>query len=122
MLTKTRPPEMLLRLWVLCLLTTVCPSALRASEEALPPPQEKMTPINAWTAVGEMTPGINIGNTLENTVRWETGWGNPPITREYVQSLARLGFKTVRLPVAWDTYSDDGRITQQQFKRVADGV
>ena len=57
-----------------------------------------------------MTPGINIGNTLENTTTWETGWGNPPITKEYVQSLAQLGFKTVRLPVAWDTYADDGRI------------
>ena len=70
---------------------------------ATPPPLEKMTPINAKDAVAQMTPGINIGNTLENTSRWETGWGNPPITKEYVQHLARLGFKSVRLPVAWDT-------------------
>jgi endoglucanase len=69
-----------------------------------------------------MTPGINIGNTLDNTAHWETGWGSPPITREYVQSLARLGFHTVRLPVAWDTYADDGRITPQQFQRVAEVV
>jgi hypothetical protein len=62
-----------------------------------------------------MTPGINIGNTLENTAAWETGWGNRPLRRKYVQSLARLGFKTVRLPVAWDTYADNGRITPQQF-------
>jgi endoglucanase len=45
-----------------------------------------------------MSPGINIGNTLENITHWETGWGNPPITEEYVRSLAALGFKTVRLP------------------------
>jgi endoglucanase len=69
-----------------------------------------------------MTPGINIGNTLENTAHWETGWGNPPITKEYVRALARLGFRTVRLPVAWDTYADNGRITAQQFQRVAEVV
>src|SRR5678809_590438 len=73
---------------------------LAARASAHPPALEKMTPIDAWTAVGQMTPGINIGNTLENTAEWETGWGNPPITREYVQSLARLGFKTVR-PVSY---------------------
>jgi endoglucanase len=93
-----------------------------ASSEAVPPAQEKMTPIDAWGAVAQMTPGINIGNTLESTSGWETGWGNPPITKEYVQSLARLGFKTVRLPVAWDTYADNGRITSKQFARVAEVV
>jgi endoglucanase len=96
--------------------------ALAASEAAVPPAQEKMTPIGAWDAVADMTPGINIGNTLENTARWETGWGNPPITKEHVQSLARLGFRSVRLPVAWDTYADNGRITQQQFQRVGEVV
>lgn len=66
--------------------------------------------------------GINIGNTLENTERWETGWGNPPITRELIESIARLGFKTVRLPVAWDTYAVDGRIQADKFARVAQVV
>lgn len=90
---------------------------------ALPPlPAEPFTPLSARAAVAAMTPGINIGNTLENTTHWETGWGNPPITREYVQTLARLGFKTVRLPVAWDTYAEAGQITPQQFARVAEVV
>ena len=79
-----------------------------------------MTDLNAWTAVAQMTPGINIGNTLDNPVRWETGWGSPIITRDYVRSLARMGFKTVRLPVAWDTYADKGRITAQEFQRVGE--
>ena len=64
--------------------------------------------------------GANIGNTLENTTRWETGWGNPVITREFVENLARLGFKTVRLPVAWDTYAQDGRIAADKMARVAE--
>jgi len=73
----------------------------------------------AGRAVALMTPGINIGITLENTARWEMGWSNPIIAREYVQRLAGLGLQTVRLPVASDTYMENGRITAKQFERVA---
>ena len=69
------------------------------------PPLEAMQRLDAWTAARQMGIRINIGNTLDNTTKWETGWGNPPITKEYVEHLAALGFKTVRLPVAWDTYA-----------------
>jgi endoglucanase len=81
-----------------------------------------MTDLDAWTAVAQMSPGFNIGNTLENVTTWETGWGNPPITKDYVEALARLGFKTVRLPVAWDTYAEDGRILPDKFRRVSEVV
>jgi endoglucanase len=87
-----------------------------------PPPFEKMTEVDAWDAVAQMSPGINIGNTLENTTVWETGWGNPPITQPYVVSLAKLGFKTVRLPVAWDTYAVDGQIQPDKMGRVREVV
>jgi len=79
---------------------------------------QRMTELDAWAAVPLMSPGINIGNTLDNTASWETGWGNPPITAEFVRALAHLGFKTVRLPVAWDTYAVDGRIQDEKFRRV----
>ena len=81
-----------------------------------------MGEIDAWGAAAKMSPGTNIGNTLENTTSWETGWGNPPITKEYVDSLARLGFKTVRLPVAWDTYAVDGQIQPEKLGRVSEVV
>jgi len=98
-------------------------NAAGAPIAAAPPrPLEKMSEIDAWPAAAQMSPGVNIGNTLENTTTWETGWGNPPITKEYVQSLADLGFKTVRLPVAWDTYADDGRIQPDKFARVAEVI
>jgi endoglucanase len=100
---------------------SLCCLAAHAAD-AIPPAHEKMADLDAVTAVSQMTPGINIGNTLENTTRWETGWGNPPITKEYVQSLARLGFKSVRLPVAWDTYAENGRIQPVKFRRVAEVV
>lgn len=91
-------------------------SAIRASQ-----PRE-MARLDAWAAVSQMTPGINIGNTFDNTVKWETGWGSPLITRAYIQCLSRLGFKTVRLPVAWDTFADKGRITPEQFRRIDEVV
>lgn len=68
-----------------------------------------MSELAAWTTVSRMSPGINIGNTFDNTTTWETGRGNPPITEHYA-----LGFKTVRLPVAWDTYAVDGRIQKKE--------
>ena len=89
---------------------------------AVPPALEPLKELYAWQAASLMAPGVNIGNTLENTTSWETGWGNPLITKEYVESLAALGFKTVRLPVAWDTYAVDGRVQSEKFKRVSEVV
>jgi endoglucanase len=89
-----------------------------AAAEAQPAAQQATADLDAWSAAKLMGVGVNIGNTLDNTTTWETGWGNPPITKEYVQSLAALGFKTVRLPVAWDTYAHDGRIDGEKLKRV----
>ena len=81
-----------------------------------------MQDLDAWTAAKLMGTGANIGNTLENTTTWETGWGNPRITKEFVENLAKLGFKTVRLPVAWDTYAKDGRVSAEKMARVAEVV
>ncbi|HEY4157835.1 MAG TPA: glycoside hydrolase family 5 protein [Polyangiaceae bacterium] len=81
-----------------------------------------MAELDAWTAAARMSPGVNIGNTLDNTTSWETGWGNPRISKAYVQALAALGFKTVRVPVAWDTYAVDGRIQPEKLARVGEVV
>ena len=86
-----------------------------AGEEAKPSPG-----LTAWDAVPLMGMGVNIGNTLENTTTWETGWGNPPITKDFIDSLAAHGFKTVRVPVAWDTYAHNGNIDPEKLKRVAE--
>ncbi len=81
---------------------------------------EQTGDLDAWSAAHAMGIGVNIGNTLENTTAWETGWGNPPITKEFVQSLAAHGFKTVRVPVAWDTYAHNGQIDHDKLKRVGE--
>ncbi|HEY4156709.1 MAG TPA: hypothetical protein VGM29_01385, partial [Polyangiaceae bacterium] len=86
-------------------LSCITPPQTPASD--VPPPikpptaaPEVMAELDAWTAAARMGIGVNIGNTLDNTTTWETGWGNPPITEDYVKALAAMGFKTIRLPVA----------------------
>lgn len=81
-------------------------------------PVAPVTDLDAWGAAKLMGIGTNIGNTLDNTTTWETGWGNPRITKDYIQKLAALGFRTVRLPVAWDAYAHDGRIDADKLARV----
>lgn len=44
--------------------------------------------------------GINFGNTFDATC--ETCWGAGPVKPEQVALMAKLGFKTARLPVRWD--------------------
>jgi endoglucanase len=66
--------------------------------------------------------GVNIGNTLENNVTWETGWGQPLITPDFINGMASRGIKTVRVPVAWDTYAKDGVIDADKMNRVKEVV
>ncbi len=81
-----------------------------------------MRELTATELAKEMGWGINIGNTLENTTHWETGWGQPIITHEFIQGLAAKGVKTVRLPVAWDTYARGGIVTEEKMARVEEVV
>jgi len=104
-------------------LALVLPAPVRAavpaaeSDSAAP-----VADLDAWNAAKLMGIGTNIGNTLENTKTWETGWGNPRITKAYIQKLAALGFRTVRLPVAWDAYAHHGRIDADKLARVGEMV
>jgi endoglucanase len=79
-------------------------------------------PLDASALAKDMGFGTNIGNTLENTTTWETGWGQPLITREFIEGLASHGIKTVRVPVAWDTYATDGQVNAAHLSRVKEVV
>jgi len=103
-------------------LATILVAAVLFGGVALARAAEPMAQLDAWQAATLMGTGVNIGNTLENTMQWEIGWGNPRITREYIQKLAGLGFRTVRLPVAWDTYARDGRIPADKLARVGEVI
>jgi endoglucanase len=74
--------------------------------------------VNAGALVAAMGFGANIGNTLENTTTWETGWGQPLITQQFVNGMASRGIKSIRLPVAWNTYATNGVIDATKMDRV----
>jgi endoglucanase len=78
--------------------------------------------VDAKKMVADMGFGANIGNTLENTVSWETGWGQPLISQAYINGMASLGIKTVRVPVAWDTYAVNGVVDASKMGRVKEVV
>ena len=78
--------------------------------------------VDAATLAAAMGFGANIGNTLENTTTWETGWGQPLITQAFIDGMASHGIKTVRVPVAWDTYATNGTIDATKLNRVKEVV
>ena len=58
---------------------------------------------DARTLASKIYAGINIGNTME-VPGGETGWGNPKVSRTYIDGLKAMGFNAVRIPCAWDSY------------------
>ena len=70
----------------------------------------------AQVAIGKMTTGLNIGNTLDAYGNWfsgtspkdyETCWGNPQISRELIKAYKDGGFNALRLPVTWYQNMDE---------------
>ena len=58
---------------------------------------------DAKTLASRMYAGINIGNTME-VPSGETGWGNPKVSKTYIDGLKAMGFNAVRIPCAWDSH------------------
>lgn len=48
--------------------------------------------------------GWNLGNSLDAPEN-ETAWGNPPVTRELLEAVAKAGFGLVRIPVTWTLHT-----------------
>jgi len=64
--------------------------------------------------------GWNIGNTME-APGGETGWGNPPITEDYIKFVKQSGFNAIRIPCAWYLHMDnatDAHIKTDWLNRV----
>lgn len=70
-----------------------------------------------------MTIGWNIGNSLE-VPGGETGWGNPKVSQELIDSVANAGFNTVRIPCSWDSHADQTslEIDSNWFSRVKEVI
>ena len=59
---------------------------------------------NAVQLAAKIKLGINIGNTLE-AIGGETAWGNPKITKAFIDFIKQSGFNAVRIPCSWDQYT-----------------
>lgn len=63
--------------------------------------------------------GINIGNTFDSTggdikdvKTFERSWGNPLVTKEWIQGCKDAGLNTVRIPITWyRAFSDKEKFT-----------
>jgi endoglucanase len=83
---------------------------------------EPMRPITSIEMAKEMTPGWNLGNSLE-ALPGETSWGNPRANQALFDAVKAAGFKSVRIPVSWDAHTGiDGSIKSGWMDRVTEVV
>lgn len=77
---------------------------------------------NPGSICRQMSPGLNLGNTLE-AIPTETSWGNPVPNDAYFRSVRKAGFRSIRIPAAWTQYSDaENNIDSKWMKHVTDVV
>ncbi len=59
----------------------------------------------AKSIAAEMGVGWNLGNTMEAT-GGPPAWGNDIPTQTFIDSVKAAGFKTIRIPAAWDEHAN----------------
>ncbi|MDO7908064.1 cellulase family glycosylhydrolase [Paenibacillus sp. JX-17] len=101
-MTKRKPKSFL----SLALITTLLLSVFSGTASAS---SSSTSSVSAAAATGQayvdaMQPGWNLGNTLDAVGADETAWGNPKVTKEFIQQLAAQGYKSIRIPVTWDSH------------------
>lgn len=75
--------------------------------------------------VSDMQPGWNLGNTFDATGADETSWGNPRVTKDFIQQISKQGYKSIRIPITWDQRMGEGpdyRIDSAFMDRVEEVV
>jgi endoglucanase len=68
-------------------------------------PSGAMRDLTSLQLAREMSPGINLGNTLE-AIPGETSWNPVRTTQVVMDGFKAAGFRSVRIPVAWSQYVD----------------
>src|SRR5690242_5295251 len=58
--------------------------------------------------VSAMQPGWNLGNTFDAIGSDETAWGNPRVTKEFINQIAAQGFRSIRIPISWGQHAGPG--------------
>lgn len=72
--------------------------------------------ITSQQLVEDMGLGYNLGNTFDSIGSfitlgdpWEyqKGWGNDPLSRQFIHKVKEGGFRTIRFPVSWAQWIDE---------------
>ncbi|MEK5058309.1 cellulase family glycosylhydrolase [Paenibacillus shunpengii] len=100
-LHKKRPKSLLALAMVPALVISLFTSAASADKQQEAEPVAK-NKLQAY--VDDMQPGWNLGNSLDAVGADETAWGNPKITKELIEEIADQGYKSIRIPVTWDSH------------------
>lgn len=90
-------------LFVLIMGTVLLSTVPKASGTSGPAKQEKQSIITPADLLENMSPGWNLGNTLD-AVPTEGSWNNPPVREHTFDDIRDAGFKSVRIPVTWDSH------------------
>ena len=95
-----------------------------------------MKALTAWEFVDDITVGWNLGNSLDTkgkaasktaNLLQELYWGNPYVSKDLIEYVAKSGFNTIRIPVTWyyNTYKDESgklKISEEWLNRVQEVV
>ncbi len=99
---KSKKFQVSLSIMTALLLTFACfPGASLSAASGLSPDFRQL---NHAQLLSDMGTGWNLGNTLEAAIDgmpYETGWGNPVTTKEFITKVKDAGFKTIRIPVSY---------------------
>ncbi|GAA0877232.1 hypothetical protein GCM10009119_02000 [Algoriphagus jejuensis] len=76
----------------------------------IPADQSGMRDISSLALAAEMGVGWNLGNSLE-AIGGESAWGNPVVTKAFVDEVKAAGFTSVRIPVAWSKFTNATNFT-----------
>ncbi len=76
-------------------------ASLEETEQAQP---TATAAVSMQSYVDAMQPGWNLGNSLDSVGADETAWGNPRVTQALIKQIAAQGYKSIRIPVTWDSH------------------
>lgn len=105
---------------LLSLFSSIAAAATKDEQQAKATPKSKIQ-----SYVDDMQPGWNLGNTLDATGEDETSWGNPRVTQELIKKIAAQGYKSIRIPITWDSHIGEApnyTIDQAYLDRVEEVV
>ncbi|TCN26198.1 cellulase family glycosylhydrolase [Mesobacillus foraminis] len=90
------------------LISLLSPASILGASAKNPSEGTKLKESEIQSYVSDMQPGWNLGNTFDAMGEDETSWGNPRVTKELIQQIAKQGYKSIRIPITWDQRMGEG--------------